>query len=208
MKKIVLIISLALIVPTLKGQSHKSPARFFGEPILTDSLSTVFIPTRYNEDFLASNKIALSGEYHANIVAYDFETDSYKKLFETDTFIESFRSNNDYTRYSATTKPNNITSEWVFLLVKSKDANNSGRIDERDPSILFAVSPNGQNLKQLTDEKENVVSFQTFDQQGFILLRIQKDSDGDKSFKNEDKEYYLKKVSLSDLAVGNGIELK
>ena len=88
------------------------------------------------------------------------------------------------------------------------DTNNSGRIDEKDPTILFGVSTNGKNLRPLTDEKENVVSFESYDKQGFILIKIQKDVDNDKSFKNEDKEYYFKKVSLTDLSLGKGIELK
>jgi hypothetical protein len=169
----------------------------------------LFIPTRYNEEFLSSNKIAFWGDYYANIVVYDYKTDAYKKLFEKDTFIESFRDNSYYAYGTRTNgKVKNVTTKWVFLLVKTKDTNNSGRIDEKDPSILFAVSTNGKNLMPLTDEKENVVSFDTFDNQGFVLIKIQKDSDNDKSFKNEDKEYCFKKISLTDLTLGKKIELK
>jgi hypothetical protein len=208
MKKIILTISLGLIMTD--GLCQKGPSRFFGEPILTDTLSTLFIPTRYNEEFLSSNKIAFWGDYYANIIVYDYKTDSYKKLFEKDTFIESFRNSSNNYGYGTRTneKPENVTTKWVFLLVKTKDTNNSGRIDEKDPSILYAVSTNGENLKQLTDEKENVVSFSAFDKQGFILIKIQKDSDNDKSFKAEDKEFYFKKLGLTDLSLGKGIELK
>jgi hypothetical protein len=210
MRKVILIISLGLTILTTDGLCQKGPSRYFGEPILTDTLSTLFIPTRYNEEFLSSNKIAFWGDYYANIIVYDYKTDSNKKLFEKDTFIESFRSNNNYYSYGTRTneKVKNVTTKWVFLLVKTKDTNNSGRIDEKDPSVLFAVSTNGENLKQLTDEKENVVSFDTYDKQGFVLIKIQRDSDNDKSFKTEDKEYYFKKINLNDLTLGKGIELK
>ena len=191
---------------TTDGLCQKGPARYFGEPILTDTLSTLFIPTRYNEGFLSSNKIAFWGDYYANIVAYNFQTDTYKKLFDKDTFIESMRNNYYATR--TTEKIKNLTSKWVFLLVKPKDTNNSGRIDERDPSVLLAVSTDGQTLKQLTDETENVVSFDNFNKQGFLLIKIQRDSDNDKSFKAEDKEFYFKKVNLTDLTLGKGIEIK
>ena len=199
---------LGLTILTTDVLSQKGPARHFGEPILTDSLSTLFIPTRYNEEFLSSNKIAFWGDYYANIVAYNFQADTYKKIFDNDTFIESLRS--DRYSYGARTsdKIKNVTDKWVFLLVKPKDTNNSGRIDERDPSVLFAVSSDGQSLKQLTDERENVVSFQSFDKQGFLLLKMQRDSDGDKSFKAEDKEFYLRKINVTDLTLGNAIELK
>ena len=211
MKKLILTILLGLTILTTDGICQKGPSRFFGDPILTDTLSTLFIPTLYNQEFLSSNKIALWGDYYSNIVVYDYKADTYKKLFETDTFIKSFASHGAYTTHGTWPTDNrvkNLTSKWVFLLVKTKDTNNSGRIDERDPSILFAVSTNGENLKQLTDEKENIVSFETFDKQGFILIKIQKDSDNDKSFKAEDKEFYFKRISLTDLSLGKGIELK
>ena len=201
---------LGLILFATDGLCQKGPARYFGEPILTDSLSTLFIPTRYNEEFFSSNKIAFWGDYYANIVAYNFHTDTYKKIFDKDTFIESFRNNNySYPYASRTTdKTKNITERWIFLLVKPKDTNSSGRIDERDPSVLFAISPNGQNLKQLTDDTENIVSFDNFEKQGFLLIKIQRDSDNDKSFKADDKEFYFKKVNLTDLSLGKEIEIK
>ena len=67
------------------GQKGSKMAQYFGDPIVVDSSSTIIIPTLYNSDFLSSNKIALWGDFYANIIFYDFKTDSYKKLFESDT---------------------------------------------------------------------------------------------------------------------------
>jgi hypothetical protein len=208
MKKIILIASFVLILLTSDAFCQKGPARFFGDPILTDTLSTLFIPTRYNEDFMSSNKIAIWGDYYANIVVYNHKVDSYQKLFESDTFIEPFRMNNDDFHGRTVRSAKNRTAKWVFLLVKIKDTNKSRRIDENDPSVLFAVSTKGEDLKQLTEENENVVSFENYDQQGFILIKIQKDSGNDGSFRNEDKEFYFRKVNLTDLSIGKPIELK
>lgn len=210
MNKLVIAVLLGLTIITTNGLCQKGPTRYFGEPILTDSASTLFIPTRYNEEFLSSNKIAFWGDYYANIVAYNYKTDTYKKIFDKDTFIESLRSSNYNYLYSARTtdKIKNVTARWIFLLVKLKDTNNSGRIDEKDPSILFAVSTDGQTLKQLTDETENIVSFDNFEKQGFLLIKIQRDTNNDKSFKADDKEFYFKKINLADLTLGKGIEIK
>lgn len=196
---------LALIILTTDSICQKSTARYFGDPILTDSLSTLFIPTRYNEEFLSTNKIAFWGDYYANIIAYNFKSDTYKKLFDQDTFIESLRGVSYGPRTNERIK--NLTSKWVFLLVKNKDTNGSGRIDERDPSILFAASGDGQLLKQVTAETENVVWYDFYDKQGFMLLKIQKDSDKDGAFRNDDREFYFKKVNLNDLSLGKGIDL-
>lgn len=208
MKKLVTTLLLGLTILSTKGLCQKVPARSFGEPMLTDSVSTLFIPIRYNEEFLSSNKIAFWGDYYANIIAYNFQTDSYRKIFDKDTFIESLSGNNYGYSSRTTDRVKNITSKWTFLLVKQTDTNNSGRIDEKDPSVLFAVSSDGQTLKQLTVETENVVSFDNFEKQGFLLIRIQRDSNNDKSFKAEDKEFYFKKVNLADLTLGTGIEIK
>lgn len=208
MKRIATSFLIAFTAITADGLCQKKSARYFGEPILTDTLSTLFIPTRYNEEFLSTNKIAFWGDYYANIVAYNFKTDTYKKVFENDTYIRSLNSDNySYPRRSEE-RIRNLTKDWIFLLVKTKDTNGSGRIDENDPAVLFAVSPDGQTLKQLTDEVENVVSFDNFENQGFVLIQIQRDSNNDKSFKIEDKEFCFRKVTLTDLTLGKPVEIR
>lgn len=209
MRTIILVILFGLSLLSTDGQCQRSKEseRQFGQPFLTDSVSTLFIPTRYSETLLASNKIAFWGDYYANIIVYNASTDTYKKLFEKDTYIESFKSGVGYA-VRPNEKVKNITPKWVLLLVKHKDTNGNGRIDEKDPSMLFAVSLDGQILKQLTDEKVNVVSFDTFEKQGFAFLKIQRDVNNDRSFKDEDDEFFFKKVSLVDLTLGNGIEIK
>lgn len=207
MRKITIILIFGLVLLGADAFCQKGQTRYFGEPILTDSLSTLFIPVKYSGDFLTSNKISLGGEYYANILAYNFVTDTYKKIFDKDTFIESLRENS-YSYYVRpnTQKSKNLTSKWFFVSVKTKDTNDNGRIDERDPSVLFAVSLDGHTLKQLTYETENVVSFENFEKQGFILIKIQRDLDNDKSFRTEDKDFYFQKVSLTDLTLGKNIE--
>jgi hypothetical protein len=94
MKTLILISSILLISITTEVFCQKSLGSSLGEPILTDSLSTLFIPVQYDAGILTSNKIAL-WNYYANIIVYDYNTDSYKKLFESDTFIKSFEINSN-----------------------------------------------------------------------------------------------------------------
>lgn len=208
MKEIALTLLLGAVILVPNARCQKGPARYLGDPIITDSLSTLFIPTRYNEEFLSSNKIAFWGDYYANIIAYNFRDDSYTKVFEKDTFVEAIR----YDAYGHSARIDeavkNITSKWVFLLVKTKDMNQSGRIDEKDPSVLMAVSRDGKTIQQLTSENENVVSFDNFDKLGFLLIKIQRDSNKDKSFKTEDRQFYYRRVSLPDLSLGREISLE
>jgi uncharacterized protein YkuJ len=156
---------------------------------------------------LSSNKIAFWREYYANIIVYNYKTDVCKKLFEKDVFIEGIRNDNYYNLHN-NVKINNLTQNWVFLFVKLNNTNKDKRVDENDPSVLFAVSTDGERLKQLNEENENVTGLENFERQGFVLIRIQKDSDGNQSFTAADKEFYYKKINLADLSSGNNIEIK
>lgn len=191
------------------GQKGEKLTRYFGEPILTDSLSTVFFPARYNQDVFSSDKVTVWGDYYANIVVYDFKTDTYRKLFETDTYIEAFkRTTNHRYGYENQDKFTNITRKWVFMVVLYKDYNNSGKINSSDPSVLFITTTRGENLKPLTDGTESVVSLEIYESQGFGLVKFQRDSNNDKSFNGADKDFYYKKISLNDLSFGKEIEVK
>jgi hypothetical protein len=202
------LVFLALICTTTPGLCQKGAPRIFGAPILTDTLSTLFIPTAYNEEFLSTNKIAFWNNYYANILVYNFKTDSYKKLFKQDTYIAALGSGYSYSNREPE-KWEAVTKNWIFLQVKTKDTNKSGRIDEKDPAVLFAVSSDGQTRKQLTDEKENVISIDAYKDQNFILVKIQRDANGDGSFKhNHDNSFYFLKISLQDLSLGNPIEIQ
>jgi hypothetical protein len=206
MKKTILsLVIAALLIAECHSQSAKL-TRYFGQPIITDSTSTFFFPIRYNEEFLSANKIALGGDYYANIVVYDFLKDSSRSLFETDTYIKSLEEAYHF-EGRLNQKAKHITKNWVFLLVKNKDSNDNGRIDERDPTILFASTITGNQFKSLTNETENVVSLEIFEKQGFALVRIQRDEDHDRSFKGEDRDFYYRKINLNDLSLGEGIEV-
>jgi hypothetical protein len=160
MKKLTWFTSLAILTLFTEGFCQK-PSRHIGEPIWVDSLSTIFFPTSYNEEFLSTNKIALWGDYYSNIIVYDFKKDEHRKLFQSDIYIHPFHYDNRY-RTEQNSKPQNITSKWVFILAKDKDYNESGRVDERDPSILFVTNKKGESLKPLTKEGENILSIKIY----------------------------------------------
>jgi hypothetical protein len=184
--------------------SQKSQVRYLDSPVWTDSASTLFIPTLYNNEFLSSNKLAASGGYYANILVYNFVTDSYRKLFEADTYIKDFRSRLHYPLREDTLT--NMSAHWVFLLVKNNDFNRNGRIDEMDPSTLYVVNRRGDTLKPVTSKNEHVVSFQIFEKQGFAFVRLQRDSNYDELFDGSDKDIYLRRIDLEDCALGKPIE--
>ncbi len=178
----------------------------FSDPIMIDSNSTIMIPTRYNSDFLTSSKMSFWGDLYSNILFYDFKADSYTKLFEKDTYIFGFQSYN-YRTY----QPNeikNVASDLILYRVKSMDHNGNGKIDNNDPAIIYVSDLKGKNLKALTTSAENAVEINLYKDQNFALIKMQRDSDGDKEFKSEDKSYYYIKLDLATLTFGNKIEVR
>jgi hypothetical protein len=195
-----------LISLSVFGQKTDKLPRFFSEPVIVDSSSTLIIPLRYKTDLFASSKIG--NDYYANILFYNFVTDSSKRLFKEDMFIKEFRNDYySYSRYEKIGKQDNITNNWIFYFVKV-DYNKNGRIDNDDPSILFVSDKHGNGLKPITPANENVISLSTYEKQGFALLKIQVDSDLDKDFDSNDKEYYCIRLDLKTLTFGNRIEIK
>lgn len=190
------------------GQRHSSkvPA-FLGKPIITDSASTLFIPKHYNQGLLSDNKIAFWNVYFANILVYNFKTDSSYRLFEKDTYIQDITPAAYPGYYRRENNTNMITASWVFMLVKPKDTSGGGRIDVDDATVLYVVSTTGQNLHALTSTRESVVEVEIYEKRGFALIKIQRDSNNDGAFKSDERDYYYQKINLQDLSIGKVIEM-
>jgi hypothetical protein len=184
-------------------ESSKFPL-YLGEHLMADTASTLIIPVMYNPKLFSSNKLGILNNYYANIIFYNFITDRSKKLFDKDTYIENLSTYDYYERKQVN---KNIASLCILYKVHNVDYDKNGRIDFNDPAILYVSDKDGNNLKALTTPSENVVSINIFDKQNFALIKIQRDVDSDHDFEIEDKDYYLVKVDLKTLTLGNKIEL-
>jgi hypothetical protein len=204
MKTIIILLFVTCITDAFSQDLSKKGVQRLDAPFMLDSTSTMFFPVDYGQSILSNPKLALDG-YSANILVYDFTKDSYRSLFDKNTFVKRLLP---YPAYS-NRYPRNRTEnkKWLFLLVKPADTNGNGRIDDNDASVAYVTDPRGENLRALTTNDVNVVDITFYDKQGFALLQIQRDTDGDKSFKYEDKVYYYQKVDLNDLSVGRPIEV-
>lgn len=190
-------------------EAFKSKISFYLEgPIITDSASTLMIPIAYDAGLFSSNKLAAWGAYYANLIFYDFKTDSSFRLFEKDTYIMNFKTY-FFDKVSYRTHLNKrISKDWILYRVKNVDQNKSGKIDQHDPDVLYVSDVHGKKLQQLTGPDENVVSIDIYPDQNFALVKLQKDSDKDGSYKSEDKDYCYVRLDLTTLKLGQRIEVK
>lgn len=201
------LIWIFVIIPLFSfGQKSENIPVYFSSPIITDSASTLMIPVKYNAEAASSSKFSLHRNYYANILFYNFITDTYKSLFAENTFIRDFAENKyAYNRMSATQKNATMSSQWVFYFVKPADFNQSGEIDEEDATVLYVSDKYGNGLKALTSVNENAVSLEMFDQQGFALIKMRRDSNLDSKFDEKDIEWYYIRLILSNLELGKPI---
>ncbi len=210
MKALLLALTLICSVAAVSAQKEERIPRYFSDPIIVDSSSTMMFVIRYNTELFGSNKISLWDDYYANIIFYDFKSDSSKRLFSEDTFIKAFPPSNSNMLFSNDRAPRRETgtSSWIFYFVKPFDYDNSGRIDSRDPSVLYVSDRHGNNLKAITPSNENALSIQLFEKQQIALIKMQRDYDGDKNFEYSDLDYYYVKLDLQTLSLGNKIEVR
>lgn len=206
MKNNLTVLLLIFVSLTAFGQQSSKIPKYLSKPIIVDSMSVLIIPVRYNVDFFASSK-KIGYDYYANIIFYNFKTDSSKKLFTEDKYIKEFSNYNSRYLYDWPENQNNICKNWIFYFVKS-DYDKNGKIDYDDPCVLYVSDKQGNGLKSVTAETENAVSINIFENQGFALIRIQRNSDGDKGFDYDDKDFYYIRLDLATLALGHKIELK
>jgi hypothetical protein len=197
-----------LLIPLfgLHAQQKKIPDRTTGEPMLIDSANTVFIPLLYNESLTSSDKLAAWGAYYANFIVYEASKDLHRRLFERDVYIGVFPlANENRVHQRMFLHPRG--SDHILLAVKNKDTNRNGKIDNDDPSMLFTCTTRGEELEQLTDVSDNFVKLVLFEKQGFAIMTFQRDSDQDGSFRSNDKEFYLRKLDLKTMKLGQIIEV-
>lgn len=190
--------------------AYKSKSGFsLEEPIITDSASTLLIPISYNTGIFSSNKLAAWDMYYANMVFYNFKTDSSFRLFGRETYIRTFKTYYfDQVSYRRIPENRNFSRNWILYRVKNIDYNRNNRIDEYDPDILYVSDNQGKNLKQLTTQNENVVSIEIYRDQNFALIKLQRDLNKDGRYHEEDRDFYYVRIDLTTLKLGQKIEVK
>lgn len=198
-----LLLSLVFINTLSASAQDKKSSLYFDIPAFSDTSSTVMIPIQYSDNIFSSDKLAVWGSYYANIIFYDYTTDQFHRLFDHNTYIEKFGRITVYDTRNLKYK----TDKWIFYQVRDTNRSGNRRIDTHDPAMLYVSDVKGYNLKRLTAPDENVLSYELYEKQGFMLVKMQRDEDKDGKFTGDDKDYYYISVNLSTLKLGNRIEL-
>jgi hypothetical protein len=197
MKKVLL--GWILICDFIVGfsQEKKDLAVYLGNPMVVDSsvLSNVMIPLIYKpHNGFITNQLWI--DHYADILFYNPKNDSVKRLFNENIYIKPFQLDYIPTYCNHNTV---YSSKWIFYFVKKIDNNKDGQIDNDDPYILYASDKNGNELKSITPLNENALSIDIYDKEGFALIKLQQDTNGNKKFSNKLGDFYYVRVDLKTL---------
>jgi len=208
MKNFTIFVSILFAISIkLAAQDTKDIPKYFGETFRIDSVETLLLTVQYNSD-LYSGKFTFD-DYYGNIIFYNYKKNTKKRLFETDTYIRPFRRR-DYYRYNFSESnklPENFAFGQIYFFVNNIDFDNNNKITGTDPSVLYTCDYEGKNLIAITPENENAISFDLFQEQGFMLIKMQRDHNKDMDFTYKDKDFYYLKVDLHTYKIIDKIEL-
>jgi len=200
-----ILIVLILICGFANGYSqNKELPKYYADPMIIDS-SWIMIPIYYKPHIALKQEELWEGHY-ANILFYNCKTDSIKMLFKGDTYIKPLPYE-WVPNYSIHNKQ--YSNKWIFYFLKVSDYNNNGRFDTNDPYTLYVSGKNGNELRPLTQPNENAMSIDIFDKQGFALIKIQSDTNGNKKFGNREwADFYYIRLDLNSLKLARKIDIK
>ncbi len=177
------------------GQYYPNDGVSISNPLQIDS-SEFYVFGKFIDKTNKAKYGASQGQYsggYTNLYVYNSISRSVKNIFANQTILVLQISNeskiyspynNQGMRYSAFLK------DYIVILALDKDLNADGILDEDDPISLFICKKNGDNLMKVTAEDMNVLSWTYTKDNNVLLVRVQKDSNNDKKFNNEDETLY------------------
>lgn len=199
MKKLVTSISALFIFCITNAQ--KTGGISLADAIQVDSSNYFIIPhqveTKDKEDYGKGKGYFLWGAY-SNITFFNTATNQSKNLFQDKkVLISAFREPYSYYKIPAVEKIPNFFPKHIVYLVRSHDFNKDGALDSEDPVYLYVSDKTGNGLRQVTPDGYNVISYTASKDGGTILVKTQKDSDGNKKFRPGDDDIYFK-IEMND----------
>lgn len=196
MKRFVLfsVFTVTIALTTL-GQFQVKNALNYSPPLQIDSSQLYIIGSLIDRS--NKSKFDFGPNYRfnniwTNVLVYNSSLNQIKKLF-TNNLISIMPVVSSSTRFSygqSDYKFSSILKNHLVFLIQNDSFNNDGIIDENDPIYLFVSSKSGMDLKQISPNEMNLVSWSISKDNNTILAKFQKDKNGDKKFIDEDEIIY------------------
>lgn len=182
----------------------------FSSPMLINNSDYVMYPLTVektqegNEEYSSGTRGSAT---YWNIVFYNTASGEYHLLDETRRMV--ILSQDPGNQRSSVLSPDVDRSpkggyqidDLIYYTIATEDFNSDNELNSKDPHYLFISDKSGRKFKQISPEHGSVSSWTTIEGTNKILLRITRDSNGDKKFNAKDESvpfiYDLNKNSPS-----------
>jgi hypothetical protein len=224
MKSITFLLILGLLscgnkkeIPTDKESSAenkketqlKTPKLSFNQPVQIDSSDYVMYPLDFNKDSEEGRVFSSKGyepTTYWNIIFYNTKNgvyhlldDKLKMVIHSYTSSENDNSPSDFNNLESGISQN---KKSLYYSITTIDFNKDGKYNSADPNYLFMSDNTGRTFKQISPHNFNVDSWVLIKGTNKILMKITKDTNGDKKFNGDDETipfiYDPNKNSLSE----------
>ena len=175
----------------------------FSDAFQLDSSEYFLIPRLLddsNKDQFDKGKGYIPWGHYTDILFYNTKTNQTKKLFEGKlALIAPFlqKRNSYYTQEKEADVTKNILPGLIVYSVITDDFNNDKVLDSDDPSYLYISTKTGEQIKQITPNGFNVLSWTISQDKKIILVKGQTDKNKNKKFGNGDDQLYYR-IDLDD----------
>ncbi len=199
------IISLFFNLKTL-AQYDVPNAVSYSYPLQLDSSSFYIMGSLLNktdrDKYSFQNRLNNGIDNWTNVFIYNSETNKTAKLFSTyPVSIYPVESGNKlpinwYSRVRMAPQSGVLANNVIIFAVRTDEYNKDGVIDLGDPVTLYISTKSGSKVKQIAPSDMNVVSWTSSVDDKKLIIKLQKDKNGDKKFADEDEVLY--EVELND----------
>jgi hypothetical protein len=170
----------------------------FSDAFQLDSSEYFLIPRLLddsNKDQFDKGKGYILWGHYTDILFYNTKTNQAKKLLEGKAalILPFLQKRSSY--YNQEKEPdvsNNILPAHIIYSVTIDDFNGDKVLDSDDPSYLYVSTKTGEQLKQITPNGFNVISWTISKDKKMILVKGQNDKNKNKKFGNGDDQLYYR----------------
>ena len=162
----------------------------YENPILIDSTNQLIIPVSTE---LLDRRKKFSNRGHSskdfprywNVFFYNKLTGDQRLLTKSKISISRINANR-------AKNESQMMKTKIFYEITEVDYNQDGKLNNKDPEYLFSSDIDGQNLSQISPDKENLEYYNVMPNSNQILLRTSRDSNRDLRFNGEDEPILYK----------------
>jgi hypothetical protein len=196
MKQHLFSLLIATLIPAMLLSQGKDEINF-SDAVQVDSSEYFLIPRlidEVNDQDYGKGKGYLPWGNYSDVVFYNTKTNQSKKVFFGKlAIITPFLSRTRYYNEPKSTEaPVNILPDHIIYLARTFDFNVDRALDTDDPVYLYVSSKSGDDLRQITPNGMNVLSWVISKDKKTMLIKLQADKNNNKKFGNGDDELYYR----------------